>query len=62
MTMVVVTHEMGFAAEVADRIIFMDVGTVVEEGTATDLFGRPQSERLRQFLQTWRSRNVIPAG
>lgn len=62
MTMVVVTHEMGFAAEVADRIIFMDAGTVVEEGTATDLFGRPQSERLRQFLQTWRSRNVIPAG
>jgi polar amino acid transport system ATP-binding protein len=62
MTMVIVTHEMGFAAEVADRIIFMDEGTVVEEGTAAELFGRPKSERMRQFLQTWQSRNVIPSG
>jgi polar amino acid transport system ATP-binding protein len=62
MTMVVVTHEMGFAADVADRVIFMDVGTVVEERTAAEFFGHPKSDRLRQFLQSWRSRNVIPTG
>ena len=62
MTMVVVTHEMGFAADVADRVIFMDAETVVEEGPAAELFGHPKSDRLRQFLQSWRSRNVIPAG
>lgn len=60
MTMVVVTHEMGFAAEVADRIVFMDAGAVVEEGTAAELFGHAKSDRLQQFLQSWRSRNVIP--
>ena len=50
MTMVVVTHEMGFAREVADRIIFMDLGVVVEEGQPADIFTQPKSERLRQFL------------
>jgi polar amino acid transport system ATP-binding protein len=59
MTMVVVSHEMGFAADVADRVIFMGAGTVMEEGAAAELFGRPRSERLRQFLRTWQSRNVI---
>jgi polar amino acid transport system ATP-binding protein len=62
MTMVVVTHEMGFAADVADRVVFMDEGMVVEEGTAAELFGHPKSSRLQQFLQSWRARNVIPTG
>ncbi|MEH7342409.1 amino acid ABC transporter ATP-binding protein [Bacillus sp. JJ1532] len=50
MTMIVVTHEMGFARDVADRIIFMDQGVVVEEGPPAEIFSRPKSERLRQFL------------
>jgi polar amino acid transport system ATP-binding protein len=58
MTMVVVTHEMGFAAEVADRVIFMDFGQIVEEGTAADIFRIAQSSRLKQFLDTWRARNT----
>jgi polar amino acid transport system ATP-binding protein len=62
MTMVVVTHEMGFAADVADRVIFMDAGSIVEEGPAVELFGSPKSDRLRQFLQRWQSRNAMPTG
>ena len=58
MTMVVVTHEMGFAAEVADRVIFMDFGQIVEEGTAVEIFRATQSSRLKQFLDTWRVRNT----
>ena len=58
MTMVVVTHEMGFAAEVADRVIFMDFGQIVEEGTAVDIFRAARSARLKQFLDTWRARNT----
>ena len=58
MTMLVVTHEMGFAAEVADRVIFMDFGQIVEEGTAADIFRVAQSSRLKQFLDTWRARNT----
>jgi ABC-type polar amino acid transport system ATPase subunit len=50
MTMVVVTHEMGFAREVASRVVFMDEGRVVEEGTPQDVFERPRHERLRDFL------------
>jgi len=50
MTMVIVTHEMNFAREVADRIIFMDEGLIVEEGAAKDLVDRPQHERLKAFL------------
>jgi ABC-type polar amino acid transport system ATPase subunit len=50
MTMIVVTHEMGFAREVADRVIFMDEGQIVEEGAATDVFDRPQNQRTREFL------------
>ncbi len=49
-TMIVVTHEMGFAKEVADRVIFMDNGVIVEEGTPEDIFVHPKSERLRSFL------------
>lgn len=50
MTMVVVTHEMGFAKEVASRVIFMDQGMVIEENTPELLFGHPESERLQNFL------------
>jgi len=50
MTMIVVTHEMGFAREVADRVIFMDEGRIIEEGTAADIFDRPQSQRTKEFL------------
>ncbi|AQS53704.1 Arginine transport ATP-binding protein ArtM [Jeotgalibaca dankookensis] len=50
MTMVIVTHEMGFAREVGDRIIFMDEGTVVETGTPEELFTSPQHKRTQEFL------------
>ena len=50
MTMVVVTHEMGFAREVGSRVLFMDGGGVVEENTPDELFGHPKSERLQSFL------------
>ncbi|RND00928.1 amino acid ABC transporter ATP-binding protein [Lysinibacillus halotolerans] len=50
MTMVVVTHEMGFAREVADRVVFMDGGYIVEQGNPEELFSRPQNERTKAFL------------
>lgn len=50
MTMVVVTHEMGFAREVGDRLIFMDDGRIIEEGRPEDVFDRPQNERTKAFL------------
>ena len=50
MTMVVVTHEMGFAREVGNRVLFMDEGKLVEEGTPEDIFEHPKSERLQDFL------------
>ena len=50
MTMVVVTHEMGFVREVADQVVFIDEGHLVEQGTPEDIFEHPQSERLRSFL------------
>jgi len=50
MTMVVVTHEMGFAREVGDRVLFMDEGIIAEEGTPEQLFGNPQNERTKLFL------------
>ncbi|MCP1145818.1 amino acid ABC transporter ATP-binding protein [Lysinibacillus endophyticus] len=50
MTMVVVTHEMGFAREVADRVVFMDGGFIVEQGDPEQLFGNPQNERTKAFL------------
>ncbi|MBQ1451896.1 MAG: amino acid ABC transporter ATP-binding protein [Clostridia bacterium] len=50
MTMVVVTHEMGFAREVGDRILFMDDGVIGEQGTPDEIFDNPQSERLKSFL------------
>ena len=51
MTMVVVTHEMGFAKEVADRVIFMDDGMIVEEGTPEQIFNSPKNERTQSFLR-----------
>lgn len=50
MTMVVVTHEMGFAREVSNRVLFLDDGLIVEEGTPAEIFGAPKSERLKSFL------------
>ncbi|WP_303396673.1 amino acid ABC transporter ATP-binding protein [Clostridium tyrobutyricum] len=50
MTMVVVTHEMGFAKEVADRVIFMDEGKIVEQGTPEDVFDNPKQDRTKSFL------------
>ena len=52
MTMVVVTHEMGFARRVADRVLFLDQGQLVEQGTPDELFTHPREERTRQFLST----------
>jgi polar amino acid transport system ATP-binding protein len=52
MTMVVVTHEMGFAREVADDVIFMDKGVIVEEGSAEQVFDSPENERTRGFLRS----------
>ena len=51
MTMVVVTHEMGFAREVGDRVLFMDEGIIMEEGTPAELFGNPKSLRAQDFLR-----------
>jgi len=50
MTMIVVTHEMGFAREVADQVVFMDAGVVVEAGRPSDVLGAPRHERTRAFL------------
>jgi polar amino acid transport system ATP-binding protein len=50
MTMMVVTHELGFAREVADRVVYMDQGTIVEQGRASDVLGAPREERTRAFL------------
>lgn len=50
MTMVIVTHEMGFAREVADRVLFIDEGVILEQGTPEEIFGNPQNERTQTFL------------
>jgi len=50
MTMLVVTHEMGFAREMADRVVFMDGGVIVEQGTPSEIFDNPKNERLKSFL------------
>jgi polar amino acid transport system ATP-binding protein len=57
MTMVIATHEMSFAREIADRVCFLDGGTVLEEGPPASLFTDPQQPRTRQFLQ-----RIIQAG
>lgn len=51
-TMIIVTHEMGFAKEVADRVIFMDEGRIVEEGSSEEVFDSPKSDRLQSFLKS----------
>jgi ABC-type polar amino acid transport system ATPase subunit len=57
MTMIVVTHEMDFAREVADRVVFMDHGNIVEDGPPAEVFTNPRSPRTRQFLQSILNRN-----
>jgi ABC-type polar amino acid transport system ATPase subunit len=57
MTMIVVTHEMDFAREVADRVVFMDNGNIVEDGPPAEVFTNPRSPRTRQFLQSILNRN-----
>jgi len=58
MTMIVVTHEMGFAREVCDRVIFMDQGIIMEEGKPDDIFTNPKNDRLRSFLKKVLVNNV----
>ncbi|GAA4400844.1 amino acid ABC transporter ATP-binding protein [Fodinibacter luteus] len=61
MTMIVVTHEMGFAREVADRVVFMDAGVVVEEGPPAQVIGNPQHNRTRAFLSRMRQEEAAHA-
>jgi putative lysine transport system ATP-binding protein len=49
--MLIVTHEMGFAKEVADRVVFMEKGVIAEEGTPEQIFNNPKQERTREFLK-----------
>jgi ABC-type polar amino acid transport system ATPase subunit len=62
MTMLIVTHEMGFAREVADRVVFMDEGRIVEEGEPESLFARPRSVRLKRFLRAVLERIPLESG
>ena len=57
MTMVIATHEMGFARDIADRVCFLDGGTIIEEGPPSRILSDPQEPRTRQFLQ-----RIIEAG
>lgn len=59
MTMLLITHEMAFAREIADRVIFGAEGRIVEQGTPRSIFEEPQSERLRSFLQRFRSETIV---
>ena len=61
MTMVVVTHEMGFARDVADRVVFMDAGVVVETGPPLEVINNPQHERTKSFLARMRSEHETVA-
>ncbi len=56
-TMIIVTHEMGFARDVANRVIFIDKGVIVEQGEAKALFANPHEERTRQFLSKFLSQS-----
>ena len=58
MTMIVVTHEMGFARDVADRVVFMDGGVIVEDGTPSEVFDHPKSERTKRSWVISRSRFI----
>ena len=57
MTMLIATHEMGFARDVADRVCFLDEGVILEQGSPKDIFTNPQQPRTRQFLQ-----RIVEAG
>ncbi|WP_121627629.1 amino acid ABC transporter ATP-binding protein [Poseidonibacter antarcticus] len=57
MTMVIVTHEMGFAAKVSDKVVFLANGLIEEQGNPKILFSQPKSEKLKSFLSTWSERN-----
>ena len=57
MTMVIATHEMGFARDIADRVCFLDAGTIIEQGPPEQILSDPQEARTRQFLQ-----RIIEAG
>ena len=56
MTLLIVTHEMNFARDVSDRIVFMDAGQIVEQGAPEEIFGAPQNERTQRFLKAVRER------
>ena len=62
MTMVVVTHEMGFARNVANRVVFMEGGHIVEEGPPEEMFTDPREKRTREFLMGEAARNKETAG
>jgi polar amino acid transport system ATP-binding protein len=59
MTMAVVTHEMGFAAQVADTVVFIDQGSIIGRGTPAEIFHRPPHPRITQFLENYRNRNAF---
>ena len=59
--MIVVTHEMAFARDVADRLIFMDGGVIVEQGSPEQVFENPQQERTKEFLQSYRETSSAQA-
>jgi polar amino acid transport system ATP-binding protein len=60
MTMVMVTHEMSFAAQISSQVVFMEAGKIIEIGTAQALFLAPKTERLQQFLSPWFNRSLTP--
>jgi polar amino acid transport system ATP-binding protein len=60
MTMVMVTHEMSFAAQISDQVVFMEAGRIVETGAPQGLFQAPKTERLQQFLRPWFNRSLTP--
>lgn len=62
MTMVIVTHEMGFAAQVSDKVVFLAKGLIEEQGDPDTLFSQPKSQNLKNFLSTWTERNLGVAG
>ena len=56
-TMIIVTHEMGFARDVSDQVIFMDKGVIAEQGTPEEIFTKPKEEKTRQFLSGYTNPN-----
>lgn len=58
LTMVIVTHEMGFARDVSDQVIFMSDGVITEQGTPQEIFNNPQEEKTKKFLRNFRSNEL----